>query len=107
MIRPLFALATLVSIAVPASAATYSARTSVPVEQSRIAVRDMLWTCGKGTCAGTTANSRPLVLCQSLAKEAGRIDGFTVDGREISADQLERCNASAKSGSDRALANAR
>jgi hypothetical protein len=36
------------------------------------------------------------VLCQSLAKRAGRVDAFLVDGRAVAAADLERCNASAK-----------
>jgi hypothetical protein len=104
MLRPLFALAA-VSLAVsPAAAATYSAKTAAPAE--RIAVRDMLWTCASGACTGSTANSRPVVLCESLAKKAGRIDSFLVDGRELPAAELARCNASARE-TDSALANAR
>ena len=47
-------------------------------------------------CQGATDESRPLVLCQSLAKRAGRLDSFVADGRALSAAELERCNASAK-----------
>jgi hypothetical protein len=106
MLRPLFALAA-VSLAVsPATAATYSAKTSAPAPAERIAVRDMLWTCASGACTGSTANSRPVVICESLAKKAGRIDSFLVDGRELPAAELERCNASAREAGS-ALANAR
>ena len=55
--------------------------------------RDISWRCGGATAPERPA-SRPLVLCQALAKQAGRIGSFSVNGRSLAADQLERCNAS-------------
>jgi len=43
-------------------------------------------------------------LCQSLAKHAGRIDRFAVDGREFSAAELDKCNTAAKATPNKALA---
>ena len=106
MFRPIFALAAFALAAAPAAAATYSAKTSAPAPAERLAARDILWTCVSGACTGSTPNSRPVVLCQSLAKVAGRIDSFLVDGREISAADLQSCNASARETSS-AVANAR
>ena len=106
MYRPLFALAAFALAASPAAAATYSAKTAAHAPSDRIAARDILWTCASGACTGATVNSRPVVLCQGLAKEAGRIESFLVDGREISAADLQRCNASAHQA-NAALANAR
>ena len=106
MLRPLFALAAVSLAASPAVAATYSAKTAAPAPAERIAVRDILWSCTSDSCTGSTANSRPVVLCESLAKKAGRIDSFLVDGRELPAAELDRCNASARE-TNSALANAR
>jgi len=106
MLRPLFTLAAIALAASPAAAATYSARTSTPPPAQRIAARDILWTCTSGTCTGSTLNSRPIVLCEGLAKQAGPIDSFLVDGREMSAPELQRCNTAAREAAP-ALANAR
>jgi hypothetical protein len=107
MFRQLLALAALTLAAAPAAAATYAAKPAVPATDSQIAGRDMVWNCGPAACVGSTQNSRPLVICQGLAKKAGRIESFTVDGRELAAAELERCNASARTTNDSALANAR
>jgi len=107
MLRPLLSIAALALAAAPAAAATYNAKPAGPAPAERIAARDILWTCAAGTCSGSTANSRPLVLCQALAKKTGPIDSFTVDGREIAKDELARCNASAKVRGNEAVANAR
>jgi hypothetical protein len=106
MYRPLFALGAIALAAAPATAANYLAKTETPAPAQRIAARDILWTCGTDGCAGSTVNSRPVVLCEGLAKEAGRIQSFLVDGRELAAADLQRCNAAARETGS-ALANAR
>lgn len=90
--------------AAPAFAAAYSAH----LEQAatgRFIASDISWQCAGATCTGATSESRPLVLCQGLAKQAGRIGSFTVNGRPLAADQLQRCNASAKAAKTSELAN--
>lgn len=103
MFRPLLALTATLAAAVPAAAATYSAKPAIPTSD-RIIARDITWRCGPAACQGNTAESRPLVLCQGLAKKAGRIDSFFVDGRAFSAAELDRCNASAKPAPTASLA---
>ena len=104
MLRTLVTLSALALAATPAAAATYSAKPATPVGESRLVIRDVVWACGPGACVGSTQNSRPLVLCQALAKKAGALESFTVDGRAIAASELDRCNASAKAAPARALA---
>jgi hypothetical protein len=103
MLRSALALSALALVAAPASAATYSATLSTPTS-GRIIARDIVWTCGPAACLGATEESRPAVLCQSLAKRAGRIDNFLVDGRPLSPTDLEHCNASAKAEPNHAFA---
>jgi hypothetical protein len=103
MLRPLFALAAIVLTAAPAVAATYSAKTTAPAS-GRYITRDITWNCGPDACQGSTEESRPAVLCQSLAKRAGRIDSFVANGRAFTAAELEKCNASAKGQKASALA---
>jgi len=89
--------------AAPAAAANYSARLTTPSTGKFIA-RDITWTCGADACQGATAESRPVVLCQSLAKHAGRVESFLVDGRAFTSAELDRCNASVRSQPAQALA---
>ena len=96
MVRLIVAAAavTLLGVA-PASAATYSAKPATPFS-GRFVARDITWNCGPAACEGSTADSRPTVLCQSLAKHAGRIESFIVDGRELASADLAKCNTAAK-----------
>ena len=95
MFRTVMIASAAVLFAAPAAAATYSAKPVVPTSEKFIA-RDIVWTCGQAACQGATAGSRPAVLCQSLAKHAGRIESFVVDGRAFSAAELDKCNSAAK-----------
>jgi len=90
-------------IAAPAAAASYSAKLAAPTTERFIA-RDIVWACGADACQGSTQESRPAVLCQSLAKRAGKVDSFLVDGRAFTAAELDKCNASAKADPGKALA---
>ena len=90
----------------PVSAATYSAKPVAPVASKRIVARDISWTCGPAACQGATSESRPLVLCQGLAKKAGLLSSFIVDGRALGAAELARCNDAAVAAPTSQLARA-
>jgi hypothetical protein len=103
MLRPHFVLAAIALTAAPAVAGTYSAKPAVPTS-GRFIARDITWTCGPDSCQGSTEESRPAVLCQSLAKRAGRIESFIANGRAFTAAELDKCNASAKDRKTSSLA---
>ncbi|HEY0628070.1 MAG TPA: hypothetical protein VGD23_01960 [Sphingomicrobium sp.] len=92
-------------LAVPAFAGTYSAK-PVAAPANKIMGKNISWACTGGTCRGSTEQSRPLLLCQDLAKRAGRLESFTADGQPLSTDQLAKCNGAAKNGATPALADA-
>lgn len=94
----------LVLAAAPAVAANYSATLTKPAT-GRFIARDISWNCGPAACQGATEESRPAVLCQSLAKRAGRVETFLVDGRAFTPSELDRCNASAKTEPTQSLAS--
>ena len=95
MFRSALALSAAALVAMPATAASYSAKPAVPAS-GRFIARDIVWNCGPAACQGATEESRPVVLCQSLAKQAGHIESFMVDGRAFSPAELGTCNSAAK-----------
>jgi len=99
----IFAAAAL--LGAPAMAGTYSAKPIAAPAATKIIGKDISWVCGPDACQGSTDASRPLVLCQDLAKRAGRLQSFVADGRALSTAELDKCNASAKDGAPKALAN--
>ena len=103
MFRPALVLCAAALAAAPAAAANYSAKLASPAE-GHIVAREINWACGGGSCEGTTQESRPSVLCQALAKRAGRIEAFLVDGQPLGASELGQCNAAAKVAPGKAIA---
>jgi hypothetical protein len=91
-------------LAAPAAASSYSAKPITAPAATKIIGKDISWVCGPDACKGSTNASRPLVLCQDLAKHAGRLESFIADGRALSVAELDKCNASAKGGVPKSLA---
>ena len=94
-------------LAAPALAVTYSAKPAMAPASAKVIGKDISWACAGGSCRGSTEESRPLILCQDLAKRAGRLESFIADGQPLPADQLAKCNSAAKDGAAPALANAK
>ena len=92
--------------ATPAIAGTYSAKPVASPAAAKIIGKDISWACSANGCTGSTESSRPVILCQDLAKRAGRIESFHADGKPLSADQLEKCNSAAKGDAPASLAKA-
>ena len=94
------------TLAAPAFAGTYSAKPVSAPAAGKIIGKDISWACTANGCRGSTEASRPLVLCQDLAKRAGRLESFVANGQPLPAEQLDKSNASAMDSAPAALAKA-
>jgi hypothetical protein len=103
MLRPILTFSALLIAAAPAAASSFSAKLASPASQ-RIVGPDIVWACDNSACQGATDESRPAVICQSLARRAGTIDSFLADGRAFTPAELDKCNAVAKRESGQAVA---
>ncbi|HEX8379011.1 MAG TPA: hypothetical protein VF619_00510 [Allosphingosinicella sp.] len=74
----------------------YRAEAAAPPAASRLIVKQILWKCGPAGCVASRGNSRPAIDCSALAREVGALRSFSVDGREIGSEALEKCNAGAR-----------
>jgi hypothetical protein len=101
MLRSILLVSALAAVAAPAAAANYSAKLAAPAS-GHIVARDINWACAGDSCQGATPESRPAVLCQALAKKAGKVESFLVDGRAFSDSELGKCNASIKADNGKA-----
>ena len=87
----------LAFVATPAlSAPYYHAQPVVSPSATKIVLRDTLWKCSDAGCVGTRSSSRPAIVCAVLVREVGTLRSFAEEGRAISAEELEKCNARAK-----------
>ena len=103
MLRAILTASAFLLAAAPAAASTYSATLASPSNQ-RIIARDIVWNCATGTCQGATDESRPAVICQNLARTAGKVGSFLADGRAFSAPEIDKCNTAAKAGTSGSVA---
>jgi hypothetical protein len=74
----------------------YRAMLATPPAADRLIVRDLVWHCGADGCVAGRSNSRAAVDCAALARQAGALASFSVQGRPLSAEELEKCNARAR-----------
>ncbi|MBW8753239.1 MAG: hypothetical protein JF595_03665 [Sphingomonadales bacterium] len=55
-------------------------------------VSGVLWKCAGEHCAASSDGSRPLLVCQRVAKTFGPVARFTTPTGELSSEELSRCN---------------
>ena len=92
-------------LAAPALAGSYSAIPVAKSQPAQVVTRDLAWSLKGGAFVGRTDQSRPLVLCQALAKKVGPLATFVVDGRPLAATEMAKCNGRATGGQAVAIAN--
>ena len=90
--------AALGAVAAPAFAVArdaapyYRAELSSPAAEPKVIAGGMLWSCKGTECTAPKDNSRPLIVCKRLVGETAAVTKFMVAGKELSADELARCN---------------
>lgn len=70
----------------------YTVELAQPASESRTLVRGTVFLCEGTSCVASKGTSRPVVMCQRLAREVGTITKFTSKGTELAADKLAKCN---------------
>lgn len=80
----------------PAQAAPvrYTAKLSTAVAApARKVVNGVIWNCNGDTCTGPVDGARPLNTCAKVVKAFGPVASFTGPKGELSAEDLQTCNA--------------
>lgn len=75
-----------------AGPAYYTATLAAPVGEDRAVAGGVAWSCEGSTCVANKAGARPLRICRGLNRKFGEVAAFKVDGAEIGADELAKCN---------------
>jgi hypothetical protein len=88
----------IAALLVPAAAAAqapvhYVATPATAPAKTSVITRSTLWRARGPVYVASRAPDRTAVLCRLLAKEAGPLAGFSVEGTPIDADALAQCNA--------------
>ncbi|MEY4837049.1 MAG: hypothetical protein RLZZ475_908 [Pseudomonadota bacterium] len=88
-----FGVATSTTPANAAGGAYYSATLAAPAGDATAVAGGVAWTCEGTTCVANKASARPLRICRGLKRKFGEVAAFKVDGEELAAEELAKCNA--------------
>ena len=100
MIRTLTAAATALAFAGTAFAGTaFTAKLETPMQKAeKVVAAKALWSCADDTCKAELDRKTVRVsTCKKVVKEVGKVSEFSNASESLSAEDLERCNAVAKS----------
>ncbi len=91
------ALASFAVTASPAQAAAprsgYAASLASPVSSPRREiVGGVLWKCEGDRCSAAGQGSRPVLVCERVARKFGAVARFTAPEGELSTEDISRCN---------------
>ena len=92
----LAAAALLVAGAAQAQPAYYVAVPTATPTKTQLMTHATPWTWTNGAYVAGRAPERDLVLCQLVARDAGKLTSFAVAGKAFDADALASCNVRAK-----------
>ena len=71
------------------------AKLAAPLSQPRFVAHNLLWRCVGDRCTAANGHSRPVIICQALAKMAGPVSSFGNGATKLDTLQLARCNGAA------------
>lgn len=69
---------------------------AAPSDESYV-TRTLVWRCSEGECVAPKGTARDAIVCQLIAREVGVLSTFTAAGEAFDAEDMERCNARARS----------
>lgn len=87
-----FGVATSTAPANAAGNAYYTATLTAPAGENRAVAGGVAWACEGSTCVANKASARPLRICRGLNRKFGEVVTFKVDGEELAAEELAKCN---------------
>ena len=92
-------LAAVTLVATPALAQSgpfYVATPETPPARTTLMTRETVWHVSGISYVTARQPERPAILCELVARTAGRLTSFTVAGQAFDADKLARCNAAVR-----------
>lgn len=72
--------------------AYYNATLAAPASDTRAVTDGVAWACKDATCVANKTSARPLRVCRSLNRKFGEVTAFKVNGEEMAAEELAKCN---------------
>jgi hypothetical protein len=75
-----------------ASGPYYTATLAAPASDTKAVTDGVAWACKGETCVAGKTTARPLRVCRALNRKFGEVATFKVNGEEMAAEELAKCN---------------
>jgi hypothetical protein len=72
--------------------AYYNATLAAPAGDTRMVADGVAWACKDATCVANKTSARPLRVCRGLNRKFGEVATFKVNGEDMAAEELAKCN---------------
>ena len=73
----------------------YRATFAEPVARTQLIAKELLWSCAGDACTAAASNSRPAIVCSTLARSVGPLLAFSAGGVPFDTAALQKCNSAA------------
>jgi hypothetical protein len=70
----------------------YTATLAAPASDTKAVADGVAWACKDATCVAGKTTARPLRVCRGLNRKFGEVATFKVNGEEMAAEELAKCN---------------
>ena len=70
----------------------YTATLAAPASDTKAVADGVAWSCKDATCVAGKTTARPLRVCRGLNRKFGEVATFKVNGEEMAAEELAKCN---------------
>lgn len=87
-----FGVATGAAPATAAGNAYYTATLAAPTSENRAVADGVAWACKDAMCVANKTTARPLRVCRGLNRKFGEVATFKVNGEDMAAEDLAKCN---------------
>ena len=84
--------ATIAPVTSQAAPPYYTARLAAPASDDSAVAGGVAWACRDDMCVAAKGTGRPMRICRGLAREFGKVTSFSIEGEELAADKLAKCN---------------
>jgi hypothetical protein len=74
----------------------FTAKLQAPTSEDRIVARSTVWNCQGDTCVARPDHAASVSACRAFVREAGAVVAYGPAERQLTAEQLAACNASAR-----------
>jgi hypothetical protein len=74
----------------------FTAKLQSPASEDRIVARSTVWSCEGDTCVARPDHAASVSACRAFVREAGPVVAYGPAERQLTAEQLAACNASAR-----------